>query len=143
MTYVTMFMPFLYNIIYCNNTVVIQCSVYMYTENFHSIISFRITEGADKTCVIWYKTCFIWPLSFCGFNECQQLPCIMSFNTGHVCDSLSETPVQLGYITHFRIDAMTKICSKLYVTLHCYIVKVWQIHIYIYLHLIKISILYI
>ena len=30
-------MPFLYNIAYCNNTVVILCSVLMHTDNLHSI----------------------------------------------------------------------------------------------------------
>ena len=32
-----MFMPLLYNIAYCNNKVVIQCSVLIYTENLHSM----------------------------------------------------------------------------------------------------------
>ena len=38
--------------------------------------------------------------------------------------------IRLCYITHLRIHAMTKICSKLHVTIHGYIVKVQYVSIY-------------
>ena len=43
-----MSMPLLHNIAYCNNIMAIQCSVSMYTEEFDSKLSFRITEGAIR-----------------------------------------------------------------------------------------------
>ena len=43
-----MSMPLLYNIEQFNNTVTIQCSVSMYTEEFTQYLPFSITEGATR-----------------------------------------------------------------------------------------------
>ena len=67
-------MPLLYNIAKLNNTVVIQCSVYVYTE-VYSILSFSITEGATRPVSSDVKT-------LCPFLEPrggrQWLPCTCS-----------------------------------------------------------------
>ena len=42
--------------------------------------------------------------------------------------------IQLCYITHLRIHAI-KICSKLHVIIHGYIVTVWYVNIYIYIYI--------
>ena len=41
--------------------------------------------------------------------------------------------IQLCYITHLRIHAMTKTCSKLHVIIWGYIVTVRYVNIYIYM----------
>ena len=96
-----------------------------HTENLHSIPSFRITECVTRPVLSDTRHTLSGPYAPVAFDERQRLPCIMSFNTGHVCHCLSQTPVRLGYITHLRIHAMTKIRSKFHVTMHGYIVKVW------------------
>ena len=43
-----MFMPFSYNIEYCNNTVAIPCSVLIYTETLHSILYVRVLQSVGE-----------------------------------------------------------------------------------------------
>ena len=64
-SYITMFMLLLYNIAKINNTVTVQCSVSMYTEEFTQYLSFRITKGATRPVSSDLKTHSVPSLSPC------------------------------------------------------------------------------
>ena len=90
MTYVTMFMPFLYNIAYCNNTVIIQCTVLMYAEYAYSISSHNVSPSYRQGLLYDIDPRVQDPLAFAvsGHCFCQH--------------GRRKTPVVLSYITYMQ-----------------------------------------
>ena len=54
-SYITMSMPLLYNIEYCNNIVAIQCSVSMYTDTWHSILWWVYLQSPREADITWSR----------------------------------------------------------------------------------------
>ena len=70
-----MSMPLLYNIEKFNDTVIIQCSVSMYTEEFTQYLPFSIAEGATRPVSSDLKTHFVRPFELPWRAPLSQCTC--------------------------------------------------------------------
>ena len=102
-TYVTTSMTILPAIVWFNNTVVIQCTVYIvYTDNWiQCILAQYNQEWGRSLCFMIYHTRVCMPPCFCG----QASTCLLSCVLQHL--DTCGTPVRLGYIIHSRIHVVT------------------------------------
>ena len=126
-TNMTMFMPFSYNIEYCNNTVVIQCYVSIYTENLHTV---------------YFRSAYLHSVGEANVTRSSKHvhACTPVFCQWLVlCLSTHADAWDICLVDHvtFKITCRNR-CNnvvKIHVIIHGYIVTVHQVDIYIYIYI--------